>query len=200
LPWIGIIATGYSFGRLFAPGYDAAKRRETLLSLGLGAIALFFILRSGNIYGDAAHWSVQEQPIFGLMSFLNVTKYPPSLLYVLMTLGPALIFLALAEKPLNAWTSAISVYGRVPMFYYLAHFFLIHLAAVAAVVIAGHPWQDMILSTGVNASPQLKGYGFPLLTVYIVWISIVLFLYPFCKWFDRYKRAHQSTQWWLSYL
>jgi len=96
LPWIGIMATGYCFGSLFASGYDPEKRRITLLSVGFGAVALFILLRLVNLYGDAAHWSLQKNGVYTFLSFLNVTKYPPSLLYVLMTLGPALIFLALA--------------------------------------------------------------------------------------------------------
>jgi len=200
LPWIGVLAMGYYFGSLYAPGYDAEKRKRMLFSLGLGAITLFILVRSINGYADAAHWSFQKNVVFSIMSFLNVTKYPPSLLYILMTLGPALIFLALSEKPLNSMTAKISVFGRVPMFYYMAHIFLIHLLAIIGVIVAGFKWSDMVLLTNrVNRVPELKGYGFNLITVYMVWIAVVLLLYPLCKWFDRYKRAHQSSQWWLSY-
>ncbi|MEO8415751.1 MAG: hypothetical protein ABI472_18955, partial [Ginsengibacter sp.] len=155
---------------------------------------------SGNFYGDAAHWLIQKNTVFTSLSFLNVTKYPPSLLYILMTLGPGLIFLSLSEKPLNQLASKITVFGRVPMFYYLAHIFLIHLLAMMCANISGYKLQDMILSTRINASPRLKGYGFNLVVVYIVWISLVIFLYPFCKWFDEYKRRNQATKWWLRYL
>jgi uncharacterized membrane protein len=200
LPWIGIMAIGYCFGSIYARGYEPEKRKKTLLYLGFGAIALFIILRSGNWYGDAAHWSGQKDGVFSVLSFLNVTKYPPSLLYILMTLGPALIFLAFAERPLNAVTGKIIVFGRVPMFYYLVHIFLIHLFAVFGAVILGYKWSDMVLTSMVQRAPALKGYGFNLMVVYIVWIALILILYPFCKWFDRYKRTHQSTKWWLSYL
>ena len=200
LPWIGIMAIGYCFGRLYVPGYDPEKRRKTLLSAGFGIIALFIILRSGNWYGDPAHWSGQKNVVFSVLSFLNVSKYPPSLLYTLMTLGPALIFLAFTERPLNSVTEKITLFGRVPMFYYLAHIFLIHLFAVIGAVILGYKWSDMILASMVQRAPSLKGYGFNLVTVYIVWVVLILILYPFCKWFDRYKRTHQSTKWWLSYL
>jgi uncharacterized membrane protein len=194
------MAIGYCFGSLYARGYEPEKRKKTLLYLGFGAIALFIILRSGNWYGDAAHWSGQKDGVFSVLSFLNVTKYPPSLLYILMTLGPALIFLAFAERPLNAVTGKIIVFGRVPMFYYLVHIFLIHLFAVFGAVILGYKWSDMVLTSMVQRAPALKGYGFNLMVVYIVWIALILILYPFCKWFDRYKRTHQSTKWWLSYL
>ena len=200
LAWIGIMTLGYSFGRLYIPGYDPEKRKKTLLFIGCGAIVLFIILRSGNFYGDASHWSVQKNAVFSLLSFLNVTKYPPSLLYILITLGPSVIFLALAEKPLNALTSGITVFGRVPMFYYLAHFFLIHLFALIGAVILGYKASDMVLTGMVNNAPQLKGYGFNLVTVYFVWASLIFILYPVCKWFDRYKRSNQARYRWLSYL
>jgi uncharacterized membrane protein len=201
LPWIGVLAAGYCFGTLYAPGYDAKKRKRTILYLGVGAIILFILLRSVNLYGDAAHWSFQKNVVFSFLSFLNVTKYPPSLLYILMTLGPALIFLAFTEKPLNAITAKISVFGRVPMFYYIVHIFLIHLFAIIGAVIAGYKWSDMVLLTNrVSRVQELKGYGFNLITVYIVWIVVIIILYPFCKWFDRYKKAHLPGHRWLSYL
>jgi len=200
LPWIGIIAIGYCFGSLYRREYNPEKRMKSLLVAGFGAIALFIILRSVNVYGDAATWSAQKNVVFSFLSFLKVTKYPPSLLYILMTLGPALIFLAFAEKPLNAVTARIAMFGRVPMFYYVAHLYLIHLFAVNAAIISGLKGSDMILSGRVNLVPGLKEYGFNLVTVYLVWIAVILILYPLCKWFDRYKRANQSKKWWLSYV
>ena len=201
LPWLGIITTGYYMGHLYVPGYDPVKRIRTLLSLGFGSIFLFIILRSGNFYGDAAHWSVQKNFLFSFLSFINVTKYPPSLLYSLVTLGPAFIFLAIAEKkPLNAITRKITIFGRVPMFYYLAHILLIHVLAVIAAVATGYQWSDMVLSTSVNKTTSLKGYGFNLTTVYIIWAALILMLYPFCKWYDQYKRTHQLQKRWLTYL
>jgi uncharacterized membrane protein len=199
LPWIGIIALGYCFGELYAPDHDPAKRKKTLLSLGLGASVLFILLRYSNVYGDHAKWSVQKNGFFTLMSFLNTTKYPPSLLYILMTLGPAVLFLAFAEGPLNGLTRRITVFGRVPMFFYLVHIFLLHAAAMVAATISGHRWSDMILTGWVTSNPQLKGYGYGLITVYLVWIVLILLLYPLCKWYDNYKRTH-AQQWWLSYL
>ncbi len=200
IPWIGIISIGYYFGSLYTPVFNPDKRKTILLSVGIGAIALFIILRSANFYGDAAHWSLQKNAVFSLLSFLNVTKYPPSLLYVLVTLGPALVFLALAEKPLNTLTEVIAVFGRVPFFYYIAHIYLIHVFAMIAALLSGYNWSDMILADRVNRVPGLKSYGFNLFTVYLVWIGLIIFLYPFCKWFDRYKRTHQLTRRWLSYL
>jgi uncharacterized membrane protein len=200
IPWIGIIVTGYCLGELYSPDQDAAKRRKTLLFLGLGAILLFVLLRFSNIYGDPYRWSVQRDSITTFLSFLRATKYPPSILYILMTLGPALVFLSLAEGRLNALTEKISVFGRVPMFYYLVHIFLIHLLAMAAAAASGYKWSDMVVTTWVTASPALKGYGFNLLTVYGIWLGTVILLYPLCKRYDRYKRAHQGQYWWLSYI
>jgi uncharacterized membrane protein len=200
VPWIGIMIAGYYFGQLYIPGYDPVKRKKILLYLGFGAIALFIILRSGNFYGDAAHWSGQKNTAFSLLSFLNVTKYPPSLLYTLITLGPAIIFLAVAEKPLNAFSEKITIFGRVPMFYYLAHILLIHFLATIGAMITGYKFSDMVLSSSVQSAPALKGYGFNLFIVYLVWIGLILILYPFCKWFNRYKKDNQSRSRWLSYL
>ena len=200
LPWIGIMGMGYWLGRFYAPGYDPAKRKKIFNSVGLGAIALFIILRSGNWYGDAAHWTSQKNEMLSFLSFLNVSKYPPSLLYILIMLGPALLFLSRMEKPLNGSVQKIIVFGRVPMFFYLAHILLIHLLALPGAVICGYRMSDMILTTRVNSSPELNGYGFDLAIVYIIWIGVILILFPFCKWFDRYKRVHQATKKWLSYL
>ncbi len=200
LPWIGLISIGYYLGNLYTPGTDPARRRKVLLSLGLGAIGLFVLLRGINVYGDPAPWSVQKNGVFTILSFLNLTKYPPSLLYLLMTIGPALVFLSLSERPLNALTEKIAVFGRVPMFYYLVHIYVLHGLAIIGAVLSGHPASDMVsLTTWVTANTQLKGYGFSLTTVYLIWIAVVIALYPLCKWYDAYKRAHRDRQW-LSYL
>ncbi|MHA4807118.1 DUF1624 domain-containing protein [Flavitalea flava] len=200
IPWIGIIALGYCLGGIYTAGYDPVRRKKNLISLGLGSIALFILLRSGNFYGDHAHWSVQKNGLYSSMSFLNTTKYPPSLLYVLMTLGPSLLFLAFAEKPLNALTQKITVFGRVPMFFYILHIYFIHLLAIFGATLTDHKWTDMILTGWVTANPQLRGYGFSLAIVYLIWIGVMLVLYPLCRSFDRYKRANQARQKWLSYF
>ena len=148
-----------------------------------------------------APWAAQSSSILTICSFLNVTKYPPSLLYSLSTLGPALIALALLEKPLNRLGTMVIRIGRVPLFFYVLHLFLLHGLAVIAVVLSGRPWTDMISITNINGkdSPWLKGYGFSLAGTYGVWILVVLLLYPLCKWYDKYKTNHKE-KWWLSYL
>jgi len=199
LPWLGIMVLGYCAGNLYSRDYDPVKRKKTLAWMGLGAIALFVIVRAINIYGDPSHWVARERPVLTLLSFLNTTKYPPSLLYILMTIGPALIFLAYGEVTLNAFTGKIAVFGRVPMFYYILHIVLIHALAILAAVLTGYKWTDMVLASWVTDSPQLKGYGFSLSFVYLLWIVMILVLYPFCKWYDQYKRSHRE-KWWLSYF
>ena len=131
-----------------------------------------------------------------MLSFLNVTKYPPSLLYILITIGPALIFLSLTEGTLSKWKTRVTIFGRTALFYYLAHILLIHLFALIGAVISGYSFRDMILSSSVNDDIHLKGYGygFSLTTVYVVWIALVLVLYPLCKWFDSYKRVYKSKK------
>ena len=180
---------------------DASLRKKYLLITGLAAILLFLLLRGINMYGDKAPWSAQSSFLLTICSFLNVTKYPPSLLFTLMTLGPALIVLVLLEKPLNKLETMIIRIGGVPLFFYILHLFLIHLLAVVAVVLSDRPWTDMISITNINAkdSPWLAGYGFSLGAAYLVWIIVVLLLYPLCKWYDRYKTNHKE-KWWLSYL
>jgi uncharacterized membrane protein len=200
LPWIGITAIGYYFGKLYNSAYNVAKRKQILLWTGLIFIMLFVILRSVNNYGDAARWSMQKDAMFSILSFINVSKYPPSLLYTLLTLGPALIFLSVAENPLNRVTEKIIVFGRVPFFYYILHLYMLHLLALIGAVVNGYRWSTMILSDRVNNVSALKGYGFDLATVYFVWIALIFMLYPFCKWFDGCKNNHQRSKKWLTYL
>jgi uncharacterized membrane protein len=200
LPWIGIITMGYFMGSLYSSHYDPEKRKRTLFILGSASLALFYFLRVFNLYGDPAPWSFQPNAVFSLLSFLNVTKYPPSLLYILVTLGPAMIFLSLAEKPLNVFTKKIIVFGRVPFFYYVVHLYLIHLFAMFGAKITGYKWSDMILSDTISRVPQLRGFGFDLSTVYLIWIVLICIMYPCCKWWAQFKNKHQAEKWWLSYL
>jgi uncharacterized membrane protein len=200
LPWIGIMALGYCCGSWYGGRWRPVTRRRNLLLAGFIATGLFVLVRAVNLYGDPAPWVPQESGLLTLLSFLNVTKYPPSVLYTLMTLGPALIALSLAERPLGRSTFWIVTFGRVPLFFYMAHVLLIHVVATVAAIATGHRVTDMILSGPVNDAPALKGYGFGLSTVYFVWLGVVAALYPCCRWFAGYKAERQASRWWLSYL
>ena len=195
LSWIGVMAAGYCFGEIYTR-FDAARRKTILTWLGLLCISLFIIIRFTNVYGDASAWSTQATPVFTFLSFINVTKYPPSLLYILMTIGPAILFLAFTEKPLNKFGNIISIYGKVPMFYYLIHFYVLHIAAITAGLLTGFSLQKMLTFTPDN---PLLDFGFKLSVVYLVWISVVALLYFPCRWYAKYKFSHPE-KWWLSYL
>jgi uncharacterized membrane protein len=200
IPWAGVMALGYCLGFLFAKGYDPAKRKKILLRLGTASLILFVIIRSFNVYGNLYPWAHQSTPFFTFLSFINISKYPPSLDYLLVTEGFAFLFLATTENIDNRLTRFISIYGRVPMFYYLSHILLIHLGAMLLAVLTGHRWTDMTgFTSWIDLMPDLKGYGFSLGIVYVIWISLVLILYPFCKKYDAYKSQHKD-KWWLSYL
>lgn len=199
IPWIGLMAIGYCLGTVYSPGFDSRRRKKILALSGSVAFGLFILLRFINEYGDMQHWSVQKSIAFSFLSFLNTTKYPPSLLYILMTIGPALLFLAFMEKQNNRLEKALIHFGRVPMFYYILHLYLLHLLALIAAQLSGYGWQSMILVRRTWIDPQLKGYGFTLAATYGVWILVVLLLYPLCKWYDGYKTTHKE-KWWLSYL
>lgn len=199
IPLIAIMPLGYCVGQLYAFGYDAAKRRKILLATGFSAIAFFLVLRYSNLYGEPSKWSIQKDNFFTFLSFIKVSKYPPSLLYCLITLGAACIFLGFTEKLQNGLVKVVSVYGRVPMFYYLIHIYLIHLIAIISSLIMGQNWKIWILSEPIWFTSGLKGYGSSLPIAYLLWAVVVIGLYPLCKRYDAYKQGHKE-KWWLSYL
>jgi uncharacterized membrane protein len=200
VPWIGVMPLGYCLGAWYAAGYNPEKRQRNLLILGTFAIISFIVLRYSNVYGDPVKWSVQKNAFFTFLSFIKVNKYPTSLLYLLMTLGTACLFLSFTEKLKGAVVKVVSVYGRVPMFYYLVHIYLIHLVAmIASAILPGQDWKIWILTRPIWFTTDLKGYGFSLPVAYLVWIGIVVALYPLCKRYDAYKQANKQ-KWWLSYL
>jgi uncharacterized membrane protein len=200
IPLVAVMPLGYCLGQLFTSAYDVEKRKKILLIAGASAIVLFIALRYSNIYGDPVKWSEQKNTFFTFLSFLKVNKYPPSLLYLLMTLGAASLFLAFTEKLQNGFVKVVSVYGRVPMFYYLIHIYIIHIIAMTASALTpGQDWHIWLLKTPIWFTTDLKGYGFSLPVAYLVWIAIVVGLYPLCKRYDNYKQNHKE-KWWLSYL
>ena len=199
LPWIGIMVLGYCFGQFYAKDFDIKIRKKWLLTIGVTSVALFFIIRGINIYGDLVPWSVQDTTTKTILSFFNVTKYPPSLDYVLITMGPALLFLYGIESVKNKLTNFFLVFGRVPLFYYFLHVLVIHTVAIIGMMLFGGDWHDMILTKDVFTYTKLINYGYSLFVVYLVWIGVVLLLYPFCKKYMVYK-ANNKDKWWLSYL
>lgn len=199
VPWIAVMSLGYCFGTLYDPSFDPARRKKVMSIIGFSAIALFLALNWSNLYGDPEGWTKYNTFSKTMMSFLDPQKYPPSLIYLLMTLGFSILFLAHAEKLKGRVVNFFTTFGRVPFFYYILHLYLIHLVALFAAEATGFGWQKMILSDWVTELPELKGYGFSLWVVYLVWVSIIVLLYPLCKKFDDYKMMHKE-KWWLSYL
>jgi uncharacterized membrane protein len=199
LPWIGVMAGGYCLGTVF--DWDADRRRRFLMRLGLALSAAFVAVRAVNIYGDPLPWSRQASAVFTVLSFLNVTKYPPSLDFLLMTLGPAMAVMAWLEKFQFHFTNPLIVFGRVPFFYYGAHLLLAHLIAIG-VNFARYGAKPFLLipppSMGGPSELFPVDYGFPLWTVYAVWVVVLLLLYPACLWFARLKQRRHD--WWLTYL
>ncbi len=192
VPWIGVMAVGYALGPVLQ--LPAAERRRTLLRLGAALTVGFVFLRALNLYGDPAPWSRQATAGFTLLSFLDTTKYPASLLFLLMTLGPALIALAVFERFSGPVARFFVLFGRVPLFYYILHLFLIHGAALALGTLAGFaPGQFTSVWMGL---PDEWGYGLPV--IYLVWGGVVLALYPACRWFATVKTRRRDP--WLSYL
>ncbi len=199
LPWLGLMMLGYCAGKLYAPDVNTERRKRTLLLGGAGLILFFVLLRSLNMYGDPDPWAAHLGLTRTLMSFFDVQKYPPSLLYMCITIGPALLFLAVAEPVNNGLTRAISVFGRVPFFYYVLHFYLLHILLMVYFFAHGHSLSEE--TPGVEGLPFLfliPGEGVSLTAVYGIWMGLVLALHPLCRWFNAYKQRH--AHWWLSYV
>jgi len=200
VPWVGVMSLGYCLGNWYTKDFDPIKRKKNLLYFGVGSLLLFILFRGINIYGDPNPWTVQSSPVYTFLSFLKVAKYPPSLDYILITLGPGFLFLAFSESWKGKWVDIASVYGRVPMFYYILHIYLIHiLIMIADGIFTPVPWTAWFLKDPIWFSHSLNGSGFSLGVVYLVWAFVVIALFPLCKWYDGYKQANKD-KWWLSYL
>lgn len=200
LAWTGLMMLGYCTGYLFTPMFAPINRKKILIWTGCGLILFFILLRLTNIYGNPFPWTSQTSFLRTLYSFFNVQKYPPSLLFLSITIGPALIVLGMLEDLRNGVTRFMQVFGRVALFYYILHFFLAHLLAAMFFLLRGHPLaaaDDHIQN--IPFYFLVPGEGISLGGVYLCWIGIIFFLYPLCKWYDRYKTSHKE-KWWLSYL
>jgi uncharacterized membrane protein len=198
LPWIGVTAVGYTLGRIYS--WPAKRRKSFLLRLGIVLSVGFVALRALNIYGDPNVWTAQKSAAMTLVSFLNTTKYPASLLFLLMTLGPALLALRAFDGHTPRAVNPVLVFGRVPFFYYVLHIPLIHIIAlVLCYARYGHIYwlfQSPTLADYPFTAPP--GWGISLPGVYLVWAIVVMLLYPLCRWFAQLKQRRSEA--WLSYL
>lgn len=199
VPWAGVMAAGYCFGRVYR--LPADRRSKLLVRLGLALTAAFVVLRVANVYGDPSLWAGQPTPLYTLLSFLNTTKYPPSLLFLLMTLGPAIALLGSIDGVRPDERHPLLVFGRVPLFYFVVHLPLIHAMAI------GLTWFRYGAQPFLFTPPPTLGtprdlfppdYGWSLAVTYAVWIAAVVALYPVCLWFSRLKQ--RRSEWWVRYL
>jgi uncharacterized membrane protein len=201
IPWIGVMALGYCFGVVVAQ--EPERRQRVSAVLGVVSLSVFAVLRFVGGYGDPGPgWQHLATPAHTVMSFFSVEKYPPSLHYLLSTLGVVLVLFALVDYAVQHarvphLRALLDVYGRVPFFFYILHIFLIHALALVVAVSIRPDWQFWVTPDVVFMS-YFKGWGYSLPVVYAVWISVVLVLYPACAWFSRVK--DQRRDWWLSYL
>ncbi len=197
LPWTGLMLLGYCFGRFYLA--DVMNRHKRSIMLGLSLIAFFIVMRFTDVYGDPIPWSSQKNALFTVFSFINTQKYPPSLLYLSITIGISLVILGLAGDTRNSLTKFVEVFGQVPLFYYILHFYLIHIISAILYLSRGHSFEE-----GVRGEPGFFARfvkldeGYSLAVVYLVWIFVVLVLYPVCRKYASYKLSHRK--WWLSYL
>src|SRR5579872_5117077 len=198
VPWIAVMAVGFCFGPVVT--LDAPRRRWWMVRIGVALTLAFLVLRGINVYGDPTPWSTQIRAM-SVLSFLRCNKYPPSLDFLLMTLGPALLLLAWLDRLVFTRSNPLIVFGRVPLFYFLAHLYLLHGLTFLFALIRYHKAAFLL-----NPAPSMGGpanlypsdYGYPLWVVYAVWFAVVALLYPLCLWFARLKE--RRSDWWLSYL
>ncbi len=194
IPWVGVMALGYVIAAVYS--WDASRRRKLLASCGVAAVIVFVLLRSVNGYGNPAPWTAQRTPALTVASFLNVLKYPPSLQFLLMTLGPVLIALSLTERARGKFADRLTVYGRVPLFFYVGHIVAAHAVAMALALAQGGELRRLPIVHNPGAIPEWYGVG--LAGVYVAWLIVVLLMYYPCRQFARLKETR--SDWWLRYL
>lgn len=196
IPWLGIMLIGFACGLYFERTQE--KRERIFIKIGLGALTLFAVIRFINIYGDGASWASQKNTLFTFMSFMNISKYPPSLLFCLVTLGIMFLLLAFSERLSAGFKSILSVYGKVPLFYFIVHFYLIHFITLLILRIQGISFSQFEFATGTFGRPKGIESGLPLWGVYLIWLAVVVILYKPCLWYGRYKATHKNK--WLKYI
>jgi len=199
IPWIGIMSLGYYFGSFYNTTIESSRRRNTFKMIGLITILGFIVIRLMNGYGNLSYWESYDTITKSIFSFLNPAKYPPSLTYILMTLGPIFLTLAYTEQVKGKIVAFISVFGKVPFFYYIVHLYIIHFFALFLAWVTDFGWEKMIIRGWVTESAELDGFGVNLIYVYLLWIAVIVILYPMCKKFGLYKINNKDKKW-LSYL
>ena len=199
VPWVGVMAAGYCFGRVLQ--WEPPRRQRFMLRLGLALSIAFVLLRALNHYGDPLPWAAQKSALFTTLSFLNCTKYPPSLQFLLMTLGPALIIMSWLDRSRLSASNPLIVFGRVPFFFFLGHLAVIHGVTVLLNLLRYGTASFLLLpAPSMGGPPQMfpPDYGFNLGVAYLVWLAVVVLMYPVCRWYATLKRRRKD--WWLSYL
>jgi uncharacterized membrane protein len=204
VPWVGVMAAGYALGRLYE--LESSRRNRILVQLGMALTLAFILLRATNLYGNPpvglggvsqGDWHIQPTVEKTVILFLDVEKYPPSLQFLLMTLGPSLLLLAWLERvTLPRWTSVLVTFGRVPLFFYVLHLYLIHLLAVAVAPLFHQPVDWLFHGAFFRGTPDDYGHGLPF--IYLMWMVVIVILYLPCRWFAALKQRRKD--WWLSYL
>lgn len=196
VPWAGVMSLGYYFGTFYSKETSADRRKKLFNGIGLAALFGFVAIRYFNFYGNLGTWETYGTATQTLLSFFDLTKYPPSLLFLLVTLSGTIFFLANSEKWKGKVVDFFTVFGRVPFFYYIIHLYVIRVLALLFAEFSGFGWELMVQT---KVEIVLGDFGYNLSIVYLIWISIILMLYPVCKWYDSYKQSNKD-KWWLSYL
>jgi uncharacterized membrane protein len=200
VPWLGLMLLGYCFGIFFTSKYTIAQRKSLFTKMGLGVLLFFVALRFSNLYGDPFPWAKQDTAIKTLLSFIKIHKYPPSLLYMSVTIGTAILVLPLFEKMKNGFTNIMRTFGRVAFFYYIIHWYILHTVVFTYFYMKGHDYHFAVeLSKSIPFMYVVPADGLALEYVYLIWICLIICLYPICKWYDQYKTNHPEKKW-LSYL
>lgn len=196
IPWLGLMLLGFATGKVFLT--EEINRRKLFIKTGLGLITFFTILRFINVYGDPVNWSAQKSSVYTFLSFMNVSKYPPSLMFCSVTLGIMFLILAVSERAKGSFINFTKVYGQVPLFFFVLHFYLIHIILLFVLFLQGVNWADLDFASGTFGRPKGMETGLSLTWIYLIWLSVVLAFYKPCQWFGKFKSDH--NYWWLKYL
>jgi uncharacterized membrane protein len=191
IPWLGIMMAGFACGEFFEA--DSEKRSRIFLKIGSSSLLLFTIIRYFNDYGDPAKWTEHKSVVFSLLSFVNTTKYPPSLLFILLFLGMMFVVLSISEKAKSRFTSVLSVYGKVPLFYFIIHLYVIHSLMFIMLWLQGFHSSEFMFGAFKNGRPETGG-GVELAAIYGIWMAVVVLMYPLCRWYARYKAEHPEKK------